>query len=103
MNDILVKILSIIVSIASIWITYYLVPYLKSKIQLQQNEQVREFVSMAVKAAEQQIKGSGAGKQKKQEVIEFVTKWLNDKNIKITEEQLSQIIESAVYSMNNKE
>lgn len=37
---------------------------------------------------------------KKEEVMIFMTEWINKVGISITQEQLSQLIESAVYEMN---
>ena len=44
--------------------------------------------------------GAGEGKLKKQEVIDFVVEWMDDHGVVITEEQLHQLIEAAVFSMN---
>lgn len=57
------------------------------------------MVEIAVKAAEQTIKGSGQGAVKKDEVIKFVSKWMIAHGVLITEEQLDQLIEAAVFNM----
>lgn len=100
MNEMTFTILKVVVSVAMALITVYLIPYLKSQTQNKQNQQILDIIQTAVQAAEQVV-GERSGKIKKQQVTEFVTKWLNEKNIKISEEQLSQLIESAVYAMNN--
>lgn len=57
------------------------------------------MVALAVRAAEQTITGQGQGAVKKAEVIKFVSEWLYGKGINITEDELDQLIEAAVYSM----
>ena len=57
------------------------------------------MVILAVKAAEQTFKEPGSGKAKKAEVIRFVSEWLTKHGMKVTDEELSQLIEAAVYQM----
>lgn len=98
MNDITFSILKIVVSIAAALIAVYAVPYLYA---LKDNEKlalVSSMVETAVLAAEQTIKTGGAAKR--EEVMRFMTDWLNQKKIAITQEQLSQLLEAAVYELN---
>ena len=57
------------------------------------------MVEVAVRAAEQTIKGSGQGAAKKEEVIKFVTDWMMEHGVTITYDQLEQLIEAAVFNM----
>ena len=93
MNDYLFALLVIVVCFCAAYVSKYLVPYIKQLMTI--NE-----VEVAVHAVEQTIKGSGMGAAKKAQVIADVTNWLNKYNIKITEAQLSILIESAVHIMN---
>lgn len=98
MNDITFSILKIIVSVAAALIAVYAVPYLYA---LKDNEKlalVSSMVETAVLAAEQTIKTGGAAKR--EEVMRFMTDWLNQKKIAITQEQLSQLLEAAVFQLN---
>ena len=99
MNDLTFNILKIVVSVTCALIAVYLVPYLKNKLQDDKYEQLLLMVTTAVQAAEQTI-GTGQGKLKKAEVISFVSDWMNKNGIVISEDQLSQLIESAVFQMN---
>lgn len=99
MNDVTFMILKVIVSVATALITVYLIPYIKSQTKTKRQEEVLSMVEVAVRAAEQTL---NSGKVKKAEVVTFVTSWLDQRGIKITEEQLDKLIESAVYSMNNE-
>lgn len=102
MNEITFNILKVVVSVCSALIAFYLVPLLKNKLKEDKNAQLLEMIEVAVRAAEQTIKGSGMGKVKKEEVIIFVNDWMNKAGISITDKQLSQLIEAAVYNMNKE-
>ena len=100
MNELTFNILKIVVSVAAALVATYLVPYIKAKTAETKYERLLHVVATAVRAAEQTIKGSDKGSLKKEEVMGFVTSWMAQHGIGITEEQLDQLVESAVYSMN---
>ena len=93
MNDYLFALLVVVICFCAAYISKYLVPYIKQLMTIKE-------VEAAVLSAEQNIKGSGMGTAKKAQVIADVTSWLNKHNIKITETQLSILIEAAVKTMN---
>lgn len=62
------------------------------------NDEVVKWAEIAVKAAEQIYRESGLGKEK----FAYVSEWLS-KKFKISEEDLKNIIESAVYELNQKD
>lgn len=99
MNDITFMILKLVISVATAIVTAYLIPFLKSQTKTRQQEEILQMVNIAVRAAEQSLAN---GKVKKTDVITFVTTWLEERGIKITDEQLDKLIEAAVYSMNNE-
>ena len=99
MEDITMMILKIVVSICAALITVYVVPYLKTLRQDKRYASLMDMVEVAVKAAEQTIKESGQGDCKKAEVIAFVSTWMGDHGIKISQDELSQLIEAAVFQM----
>ena len=98
MSEITFTILKIVVSVCAALVTVYLIPYIKTLKEDKRYASLMDMVEVAVKAAEQTI-GSGQGAIKKEEVENFVTEWMVDNGIKISYEQLSQLIESAVYAM----
>ena len=102
MNDVTFNILKIVVTVATALISAYVIPLLKAKLQEAKYARLLEMVEIAVRAAEQTIKGSGMGNVKKDEVVKFVTEWMLDHGIHITQEQLDQLIEAAVFSMNRE-
>lgn len=60
-----------------------------------------DMIALAVRAAEQTITERGQGKAKKERVIEFIRNWLNQTTGRdiITRDQLSELIEAAVWQM----
>jgi len=100
MNELTFNFLKIVVAISAALISAYIIPLLKEKLADIKYQRLLEVVELAVRAAEQTIKGSGMGAVKKDEVIAFVTKWMVGHGILITEEQLDQLIEAAVFNMN---
>lgn len=101
MSDVSFFVLKVVVSIAVSLITIYVIPAIKSYVKTKENDAITNAVMKAVKAAEQTIKGSGKGNVKKGQVIEWIHDWLEQNKIFITEEQLEQLIEAAVYGLNN--
>lgn len=100
MNDLTFNLLKIVVSVVAALLAYYLVPYLKEKVKQEKYSDLVKAVNIAVEAAEQTFKESGMGKVKKEDVISFITKYLNDNNIAISDQQLDKLIESAVFQLN---
>ena len=98
MNSILFEILKAVVILAVILLTRYAVPYLKQILENSKHEWVVKWVDVAVKSAEQTIKDGE--KDKKTIVTEFIKSQLIKKNISISDEQLDNLIESAVFAMN---
>lgn len=103
MNELTFHLLKITISICVALIAFYLVPYIKNKLQSEKYKSLLQAINIAVRAAEQTIKGSGKGAIKKQDVIQFMKTWMVNNNIQISEKQLSEIIEASVWVMNNKE
>ena len=61
------------------------------------DDNVIKWVKIAVKAAEQIYKESGMGKEK----FAYVSEWIS-KKFKISETDLKNLIENAVYELNSK-
>ena len=102
MNEVLYDVLMVVVIVVATLITRYLVPYFKSQLEDAQLERAADMVAVAVRAAEQTMTGMKQGKAKKAEVVAFVSHWLAEHNIHITEDQLDNLIEAAVYVMNEE-
>jgi len=90
------QILSIIVSIVGILLTYYIVPYLKNKIGTEKMNQMMIWIKAAVAAAEMIYPEFKSGEKKKEYVVEF----LKNKGVTITDQELNALIEAVVYELN---
>ena len=99
MDQITFDILKIVISICTALITVYAVPYLKTLRQDKRYASLIDMVEVAVKAAEQTIKGKGEGDLKKAEVIAFVSDWMEEHGIKISQDQLSQLVEASGFQL----
>ena len=97
MNDLTFNILKIAVTLATVFISAYLIPLLKEKLNDSKYNRLLEMVEIAVRAAEQTIHSEGS--VKKDQVIEFVTAWMLEHGIAITQDQLDQLIEACVFNM----
>lgn len=84
-------------ALMTVCITTFVIPYIKSRTSAQQQEELSAWVKIAVAAAEQIYTGSGRGAEKKKYVLE----WLTGHNIKVDEDRLDAMIESAVYALKN--
>ena len=86
-----------VIALAAAVVTAFVIPWVKSKTTAAQREEINAWVKIAVTAAEQIYSGSGKGKEKKKYVLDF----LAEKNLKIDEESVDLMIESAVKEMND--
>ena len=78
----------------------YVVPFIETKLKESQYSWAAEIITNAVRAYEQTVSGHGMGEDKFQLVMEFVNRELGKLGIKLTEEQITILIESAVQAMN---
>lgn len=101
MDDLLFNIIKLLVIIGITLIVRYGVPLIKQWMKSSEMEGLMKWVDIAVAAAEQTIKQSGAGAEKKAIVTQFLKEILTAKNISISDEQLHNLIEAAVFAMNN--
>lgn len=78
-------------------ITAIVIPFIKSKTTVAQQQAINSWVRIAVAAAEQIYVGSGRGVEKKAHVLSF----LKSKGITLDVETVDAMIESAVYELTN--
>ena len=86
-----------IITIVSLLVTSFLIPYIKQKLSVEKYEDLKKWVNVGVKAAEQ-IYGSKTGQEKKEYVVSF----LKSKGITFDIDEVSALIESEVYKLTNK-
>lgn len=98
MNDVLFEVLKAVVVLVFVLMARYAVPWIKLQVENTKYAWIVKWVELSVKSAEQTIIGTGP--DKKAIVTEFIKGLLIKKNIVISDEQLSTLIEAAVFEMN---
>ena len=103
MHEVIIDIICFVVAVCGFVLTGAILPYIQQLIKNSKYSDVYDIVETAVQAAEQKCKTPKQGKAKKAEVYSFVSHWLDNEGIKISEDEIDRIIESAVWCMNNGE
>lgn len=91
----LTPVLEALVSLVVVIITCVIVPYIRKKTSQETFDEIREWVKIAVLAAEQIYTGSGRGTEKKAYVVDF----LKSKGFTIDSASVDALIESCVKEL----
>lgn len=91
----LTPIINAAIMLISALITAFVIPWLKGKIETQKLEKIKNWVTIAVTAAEQIYNESGMGTKKKEYVLNF----LQQKGYTLDPEKIDAMIEAAVYGL----
>lgn len=102
MNEIFFEVIKLIVMVAVLVITRYLIPWLKERIGAEKLAVAEKWVRYAVLKA-QQVLWEKNGQDRKAYVTEFLKQILTAKNIALSDEQLDVLIEAAVKQMKIEE
>lgn len=102
MNEIIFEVVKVVVMVAALIITRYLVPWLKEKIGADKLAVAEKWAKYAVMKA-QQVLWEKDGQDRKAYVTEFLKEILIAKNIALSDEQLDILIEAAVKQMKIEE
>lgn len=94
MNIDYTELLQALIALLATIISTFLIPYIKKKLSAEKTEELRKWVGIAVKAAEQ-IYGSKTGTEKKEYVVAF----LLEKGIVFDVEEVNTLIEAEVYKL----
>ena len=97
MNEVVFEILKAVVVLVITLAARYFIPWIKQQLENTKQGWLVKWVELAVKSAEQTILGDGP--EKKAIVTKFIKEQLQQKNISVSDEQLSILIEAAVYAM----
>lgn len=98
MSEMAMEILKVIVMLAVLLVTRYLIPLIKTRIEAEQLAEVKAWATDAVLMA-QQVHNAKPGAERKAIVVDLVRGILIQKNIDISAEQLNTLIEAAVKAM----
>ena len=91
----LTPVVNAVIALVAALITAFVIPWIKSKIDAEKLAKIKEWVTIAVQAAEQIYTGSGRGTEKKEYVLEF----LQSKGYTLDTEKIDNMIEAAVYEL----
>ena len=91
-----------VIGLASTIITCFLVPYIKTKTNKDQQQTLALVVQTAVQAAEQIFTGTGLGQQKKMWVANYLAERGYIADIDAIDASVDALIESMVYQMNKE-
>lgn len=89
-------IIKVVIPTLGALITLVIIPYINSKTTKEQRENAYFWVRVAVMAAEMIYKEKGQGLLKK----EYVVKYLTEKGIRLSVDDLNAIIEAVVNELN---
>jgi len=101
-NDILYMVLKLVIIVAITLITRYLIPWIKEQIGNEQYNRIEKEVNKFVLAI-QQMYPDIAGEEKLHMVTDKIIDFLESKKIQLSEEQIRDLIESAVKTMKMQE
>lgn len=107
MGNLVFDIIRIVVFAVFMIASKYIIPlaiiWLKSRISENQYQLLIAVINSAVHALEQEFKGqTGQGSTKKEQVTAYVKEYCEKHGIDISDEQISTLIEAAVFGMNQK-
>lgn len=99
MSEYLFKVIISLIPVAGAIITGYIIPYIKTKISCAKLDEISQWVSKAVDAAEVLFDSPETGDEKCEYVIAFIDKLFNSKKEVITKDQIRVLLESAWKQM----
>ncbi len=102
MSEIIFEILRLVVLLAVLVVTYYLIPWVRGKIGQDRLDEITKWANAAVLMA-QQVYAAKTGAERKVIVVDLLKDILIAKNISISDKQLDMLIEAAVKAMKMQE
>ena len=102
MSEIIFEILKVIVMLAVLVFMRYIIPWVKARIGIENQEMVEKWVSTVVLMV-QQVHYAKTGAERKAIVVDMLRGILIQKSISISEDQLNALIEAAVKAMKMEE
>lgn len=100
MDERLFQVILTLIPVLGAIVTYFIVPFLKTKIGNEKFVQYKEWAILGVRAAEMIWRETGHGADKKAYVVDFLNDLFNKNKVVITEEQINVLIESTVQEIN---
>ena len=94
-------IIEIVITLLGTIVTIVVVPWLKSKLDSNQWNNLNEYAVVFVKTAEMIFRGTNLGKDKKKWVIEKLKAIAEEHHLKFSADAIESAIENAVKNMND--
>lgn len=94
MNIDYTELLQAVIALLATLITTFVIPLIRKKLSAEKTEELKKWVGVAVKAAEQ-LYGSKTGQEKKEYVVAF----LMSKGIVFDVDEVNAMIEAEVYKL----
>ena len=98
MADIIFEVIKIVVMLTALLVARYVVPWMNEMVQDAKTRQILEWTKQGVLAV-QQMYYAETGETRKEMVKVFLGDFLKEKNVTLTDEQVSMLIEAAVKQM----
>lgn len=94
MNETLFTIIKYAIGILALVVFRYVIPFVKLKLENSKYANVLDFIETCINAAESIYKNiPKSGEEKKNYVIDAVTEYINEKGVKLTNEQVNILIQ----------
>lgn len=100
MNDLLFSIIEVVLISAIAAVLRYAIPLSIQLLRSHNYTFAAEIIERIVRCAEQSFLGSGRGDEKFEYVVQMAKRQFERYNIPITDDQLVQLLEAAVQTMN---
>lgn len=97
-NDIINIAIKIVIAVLSVSITTYIIPWLKSKIEVERYSELLAFIEKCVEAAEK-IYSTEEWRDKKQYVYAMAIQKLDSIGLHLSEEEVDALIEGFVKAV----
>jgi len=101
MDNLIFSIIQIVVTVICAIVARYLIPWLRSRLDGSRYELAAMIIEHLVQAVEQTMSPAAHGYQKYDTVVSLAKRMLDKYGIDLSDEQVSALIESAVYAMNS--
>ena len=92
----LTPIIELVISVFSLVASFYIIPWLKQKLNAEKTQKLQAWAQIAVRAAEQ-LYGSKTGQQKKDYAVSF----LLSKGLVFDVDEVTAMVESEVHKLNS--
>lgn len=101
-TQLFLKLASGLITIIIALVSYFVIPWIKNKVGIEKWNFISDKVEKAVRAAKQLFSDSPEDNEKKKEyVVNYVTKVVNNMNINVTSEDMEVLIEGIYENIKN--